>query len=185
MRHKESPKDFIRESLERWGAAVVNRYVRYYDGPSAGDSVLAKQRDLGLKSRLKREEEREIVRRDGTGRRLRMARELDSAGLEIVPMWAVDPVRASNDADHPHDRAPVAVDMGIPDDLRWIERELIALGRKYPMREQILREEYTTTGSQAAKAKRVADRYEGRLNLEQYRRELYRGIEWMLVRAAA
>ena len=65
--------DDLKAELKRWGHATVSRFALQHDGPSAGDSVLAKQRDLGLKSKLKRDDERELVKRDGSARRSTMA----------------------------------------------------------------------------------------------------------------
>lgn len=197
MPRREDPADdYLVQQLKRWGVAVVNRYAGYYDGPSAGDSVLAKQTDLGLASKRKKDDERELVGRDGTARRRLMAAKAcgepesgQASGaklqLAIVPMWAADPVPARNDADPPRSFAAARVDMGIPDDLRWVERAIASLGRRFPMREQILREEYTTSGSQRAKARRVAERYDGKLTLRQYRYELYKGLDWLRASEAA
>lgn len=197
MPRKGTQSDFIQEQLERWGAAVINRYARYYDGPSAGDSVLAKQRDLGLRSRRKQEDERKLVGRDGRSRLARMGEAAssdpeatDSARgarlqMDAVPSWACDPVPAKNDASPPRTISAAYVDHGIPDELRWVEREVAALGRQFPIREKILRAEFTTTGSQAVKARRVEDEYGGKLTLRQYRYELYKGIDWLRAREAA
>src|SRR5688500_8188276 len=106
--------DELKAQLKRWGHATVSRFALQHEGPSAGDSVLAKQRDLGLKSKLKRDDERDLVKRDGTDRRRYMAARAGVRGLTMLPLWACDPIRAANDADAPHDRAPAFVDVGLP-----------------------------------------------------------------------
>lgn len=106
-------------------------------------------------------------------------------GMQMLPTWAVDPVRAANDADKPHDNAEIAVDMGTPDELRWVDRALASMARQYPMRAVILRTEFTVSAGQAVKARMVAEQYGGQLSIWQYRRELQRGIDFMGGRVAA
>ena len=106
-------------------------------------------------------------------------------GLRIVPLWAADPIRASNDADHPHDNPEIAVDVGVPDELRWIDRALASMERQYPMRALILRTEFTVSASQMVKARMVAEKYGGILSLRQYRYELGKALDWFRGRAAA
>jgi hypothetical protein len=76
-------------------------------------------------------------------------------------------------------------DMGIPDDLRWVERALAELERAHPLRALILRTEYTVSASQAVKARMVAEQYGGTLSVWQYRRELQRATDWIGGRMAA
>jgi len=117
----------------------------------------------------------DLVGRDGTDRRRLLAAAAGVKGLRMVPMWAADPIRASNDASHPHDLPEVAVDIGIPDELRWIDRALASMERQYPLRALILRTEFTVSASQAVKARMVAEKYGGTLSVWQYRRELQMG----------
>lgn len=99
-------------------------------------------------------------------------------GLRIVPMWAADPIRSANDADRPHDNPEIAVDVGVPDELRWIDRALASMERQYPVRALIVRTEFTVSASQAVKARMVAEQYGGALT-RQYRYELGRGLDSM------
>jgi hypothetical protein len=171
--------DELIDQMKRWGNATVARYAANDDGPSAGDSVLARTTDFGMRYKRKRDDEHQPVGRDGEERRRFMAARSGVRGMIVTPMWACDPVRATNDADAPHDRPAARVDIGIPDDLRWIETALIKLSRQYPLRALILREEFTGQGSQNVKAKRVQAKYAGALSKDQYRRELARALDWM------
>ena len=105
--------------------------------------------------------------------------------MHTLPTWAVSPVRASNDADRPHDNPEIAVDLGTPDELRWVDRALASMQRQFPLRALILRTEFTVSASQAVKARMVAEQYGGSLTLRQYRYELGKGIDWAKGRAAA
>lgn len=127
----------------------------------------------------------DLVGRDGTDRRRLMAAGGGVKGLRIVPLWAADPIRASNDADHPHDNPEIAVGVGVLDELRWIDRALASMERQYPMRALILRTELTVSASQEIKARMVAEKYGGTLSVWQYRRELQRGLDFMGGRMAA
>lgn len=106
-------------------------------------------------------------------------------GMSMLPMWAVSPIRSANDADHPHDNPEIAVDVGVPDELRWVDRGLASMERQYPMRALILRTEFTVSASQAVKVRMVAEQYGGSLTLRQYRYELSRGLDWIEGRMAA
>lgn len=167
--------DPIIEQLRRWGAAQVNRYALCRSDRSR--HVLEQARDLapGTMERALRQ----LVGRDGRSRRKFMAERSGVQGMRILPVWAVDPVRAANDADKPHDNPEVAVDMGIPDDLRWLDRAIASMARQYPLRALIVRTEYTVAASQAAKARMVRDQYGGSLTLRQYRYELARALDWV------
>jgi hypothetical protein len=129
--------------------------------------------------------DRYLVGRDGTERRRFMAERSGITGMAMLPLWAVDPIRSSNDADHPHDNPEIAIDIGIPDELRWVERGLVEMGRQYPLRALVARTEYTVAASQAVKARMVAEKYGGALSVWQYRRELQRAVEWMRMRVTA
>lgn len=150
--------DPLTEELRRWGHAQVNRFAL-----SRGDRsihVLDKVRDSApMKKDLA---VRELAPRDGTARRRIMAAGAGVKGLSIVPMWAADPIRASNDADHPHDNPEIAVDMGSPDDLRWIDRALAVLARNYLLRSIVIRVEFTAPSNAGpeARARMACERFE-------------------------
>lgn len=121
----------------------------------------------------------DLVGRDGAERRRFTAERSGVNGMAMLPMWAVDPIRAYNDADHPHETPEIAVDTGTPDDLRWVDRAMASMNRQYPLRALILRTEFTVSASQAVKARMVAEKYGGTLSVWQYRRELQRGVDWL------
>ena len=167
--------DMLIAELRRWGIATASRFAYQRDGRGTGDSVLSKTFQVPNGKKV----ERELVRRDGSDRRELMARRAGVKGLAILPMWACDPVRAANDADPPHEREPVHIDVGIPDDLSWIDRALSQMSRQHPVRALCIREEYTGQGTQRMKAARVERIYGGTLTVRQYRYELQRGLDWM------
>lgn len=167
--------DPLTEELRRWGHAQVNRFALSRADRSV--HVLDKVRDHAPLTRERALQD--LVGRDGAERRRFMAERSGVKGMMMLPMWAVDSIRASNDADHPHDNPEIAVDVGVPDELRWIDRALASMERQHPMRALILRTEFTVSASQAVKARMVADKYDGKLTLRQYRYELGRGIDSM------
>lgn len=173
--------DPLTEELRRWGHAQVNRFALSRADRSV--HVLDKVRDHAPLTRERALQD--LVGRDGADRRRLMAASSGVKGLRIVPLWAADPIRASNDADHPHDNPEIAVDVGVPDELRWIDRALASMERQYPMRALILRTEFTVSASQSVKARMVAERYGGALTLRQYRYEMGKGLEWFRGRLAA
>lgn len=168
-------QDPLIEELRRWGIAQANRYA--YSRGDRTVHVLQQVREHapGTTERALRQ----LVGRDGRSRRQFMAERSGVQGMRILPVWAVDPVRAANDADKPHDNPEIAVDVGIPDDLRWVDRALASMARQYPLRALIVRTEYTVAASQAAKACMVRDQYGGSLTLRQYRYELARALDWV------
>lgn len=172
MTHAE---DLIARLLKDWGTATLNRYAL----PRADRSthVLQQARDLapGTVERAARK----LIGRDGGDRRRFMAARAGVDRMTIVPVWAVDPVPCANDAGRPHDNPPVAVDMGIPDDLLWLERAVTQMSRQNLLRALCVREEYCGVGSQRIKAARVAERYGGKLTLRQYRYELTKARLWL------
>lgn len=172
MRRNTDP---LVEQLILWGIAQANRYA--YTRADRSIHVLEQARDLapGTKERALRD----LLGRDGESRRRFMAKRSGVEGMAILPTWAVDPVRAANDADRPHDNPEIAVDIGIPDELRWIDRALAAMARQYLLRALIVRTEFTVSASQAAKAAMVREQYGGKLSVWQYRRELQRALDWM------
>lgn len=168
-------QDPLIEELRRWGIAQANRYA--YSRGDRTVHVLQQVREHapGTTERALRQ----LVGRDGRSRRQFMAERSGVQGMRILPVWAVDPVRAANDADKPHDNPEIAVDVGIPDDLRWVDRALASMARQYPLRALIVRTEFTVSASQAAKTRMVRDQYGGSLTLRQYRYELARALDWV------
>lgn len=175
----------MRKILKEWGVATVNRYC--YTRADRSVHVLSQVRDMQPKSR--EDAERPLIPRDGSDRRRLMAAGIpwEKAGnkMDKVPMWAADPIRASNDAGPPRDLPEIAHDAGIPDHLMWVEREIAAMRRKYPLRELIVRTEYTVAASQAVKLNMVKDEYGGELTLRQYQTELAKAVDLFLYRMAA
>ncbi|HEL4856793.1 TPA: hypothetical protein UL920_004200 [Stenotrophomonas maltophilia] len=167
--------DPLTEELRRWGHAQVNRFALSRADRSV--HVLDKVRDHAPLTRERALQD--LAGRDGAERRRFMAERSGVKGMAMLPMWAVDPIRASNDADHPHDNPEIAVDVGVPDELRWVDRALASMERQYPMRALIVRIEFTVSTSQAVKARMVAEKYGGTLSVWQYRRELQRGIDFI------
>lgn len=173
--------DPLTEDLRRWGHAQVNRYA--FSHAERGVHVLQHARDLAPGTRERAA--RELVGRDGGDRRRFMGARSGVVGMHTLPTWAVSPVRASNDADKPHDNPEIAVDMGTPDELRWVDRALASMQRQFPLRALIVRTEFTVSASQAVKAHMVADQYGGTLTLRQYRYELGRSLDLMRGRMSA
>ncbi|MEX0180038.1 MULTISPECIES: hypothetical protein [unclassified Stenotrophomonas] len=165
--------DNLTAQLRAWGFAQANRFALTYADRST--HVLEKARDMapGTRERALRD----LVGRDGGSRRRFMAERSGVQGLAMLPTWAVDPIRSSNDADKPHDNPEIAVDVGIPDELRWVERALASMMRQYPLRALIVHTEFTVSASQAVKARMVAEKYGGVLTVRQYRYELGRGLD--------
>jgi hypothetical protein len=116
-----------------------------------------------------------------------MAERSEVERLKIIPTWAVDPVRAANDADLPHDNAEIPVDLGIPEHLRWVDRLVELMDSQKPVMAACVREEFCTIGSQAVKARRVNKKcglgHDGEGNPTfkpwMYRSELDKAIAWM------
>lgn len=205
-----SENDELKTQLRRWGFMTVNRYARTWDGPSGGDSILVQAKDLAPGTR--ENAARRLAGRDGGERRRFMAEKASTQrcegcggdvgpkddacpacgmvpmgarlSLRTIPIWAVEPVRAANNASRPHENHAV-IDLGIPDDLRWIESAVASLGRQYPIRAEVLREEFCGVGTQRMKAGRVERKYGGKLSVRQYRYELSLGLEWMRAKLAA
>ncbi|KAF1016198.1 MAG: hypothetical protein GAK31_01687 [Stenotrophomonas maltophilia] len=173
--------DPLTEQLRRWGHAQVNRFA--LSRADRSTHVLDKARDMAPLTRERALQD--LADRDGSDRRRLMAAGSGVKGLRVVPMWAADPIRAANDADRPHDNPEIAVDVGVPDELRWIDRALASMERQHPMRALIVRTEFTVSASQAVKARMVAETYGGGLTVRQYRYELAKAIDWFRGRAAA
>lgn len=172
MTQPDSYREPIRQVLRAWGIATANRWC--YSRGDRTIHVLQQARDIapGTKERALRD----LVGRDGTDRRKLMAA---STTMNIVPTWACDPIRATNDADHPHERAEIAIDQGIPDGLMWVDRAVRMMERDMPLRGLVVRTEFTVSASQGVKTNMVRDLYGGKLTLRQYRLELERAIDWL------
>ncbi len=173
--------DYLVAQLRAWGHAQANRFALSRWDRST--HVLEKARDMAPGTRERALQD--LVGRDGSDRRRFMAARSGVEGMGMLPAWAVDPVRATNDADKPHDNPEIAVDVGIPDNLRWVERALASMMRQHPLRALILHTEYTVSASQAVKARMVAEKYGGTLTLRQYRYELSKALDWFRGRAVA
>jgi hypothetical protein len=166
----------IREQLKRWGSAQQAYVAVLMDGHSAGTHQL--EQAMSLAPGTRERAERALIGRDGTARRAYMAQAVGIKGMRVVPMWSCDPVPAHNDASPPFDVRAV-IEPAIPDELRWIDRALSAMSRRWPVREAIVREEFTGGGTQRMKARRVELKYGGSISIDQYKRELRRGLDYM------
>lgn len=197
-------REAMREILREWGVASVNRWCF-----SRGDRsihVLEQARDMAPGT--KENALRDLIGRDGGDRRRLMAAGIpwDNPGkrMDVVPMWACDPIRDANDADHPHDRPEIAVDQGIPHELMWVDQMVVQLERQSLLRGIIVRTEYTVSASQFVKAGIACETYEAEmakrlglaprekaddekpaLTVRQYRLELDRALDWFVGRMAA
>lgn len=174
--------DELTKQLRAWGFAKANRYGVPREESAPRTHQLERARDFAPGTRERAA--RQLIGRDGTDRRAFMAAKSGVPGMNVVPMWSCDPVRSSNDADPPRDRE-AATEMPVPDALRWIDRAVSQMSRSSEVRAMVLVEEFTTTGSQAVKARRVQERYGGRFSVWMYRRELQRALDWLGGRIAA
>ena len=181
------PED-VKAALKAWGHATVNRFA--LSGSDRSTNVLASNL-RNLPAQHKPSVDRELVKRDGRSRRFYMAGQLKGA-TRMIPLWACDPVPARNDADRPHDNPEAAVDLGIPDDLRWVDALVMRIERQNPLRGLVLRIEYTETANQMDKAALVHEEqkrrgFGGKFTKDMYRRELEKAIDaicWDRSRAA-
>jgi hypothetical protein len=182
--------DLVRQ-LQSWGFHQVNRYGRYAandDRREAADHPIERARDFAPMTR--ENVAKQLLGRDGRSRRRLMAKglydaERDVQILDIVPMWACDPMPARNDAGPPRGVNHSAIDIGTPEDLRWIDRALAEMSRSAPVRALVLREEYCGQGTHSEKAAAVENQYGGNISVRQYRYELGRALDWMRGRRAA
>lgn len=173
-----SADDPLRDVLRRWGYYTVTRHWVFVDGVGPGDSVLAKALDEAPGTKEKAAVE--LVGRDGTGRLRYMAGKLgEECGLAILPEWAVDPIRAKNNAGAPRSTRPSSADHGMPDALRWVDRALSQMWRHAPIREMVVRQEFCERGTQRMKARRVELEYGGRFTVAMYRNELRRALDFL------
>lgn len=161
--------------MKRWGDASVNRMtVCHADRSTHQLARVAQDKQLP-----KADADRPLIARSGYTRRLRMAQSVQIANVRCVPLWTCDPIPARNDAGRPRDNPHIAVDIGIPDDLLWIEHAVCQMERQHPMMALIVRTEFTINASQQVKARMVAEKYGGSLTVWQYRAELDRAIAWI------
>lgn len=149
-------EDGLIAELRLWGNAHVNRFALSRADRSI--HVLDKVRDHapGTVENAKRD----LIGRDGSGRRRFMAKRSGVDAMHILPTWAVDPIQSTNDADQPHDNPEIAVDLGIPDELRWIDRAFAAMHRESPLRAIILRIEFTVAASRGVKVRMACEQFE-------------------------
>ncbi|HDS1039367.1 TPA: hypothetical protein QDZ42_004311 [Stenotrophomonas maltophilia] len=173
--------DSLTEELRRRGHAQMSRFA--LSRADRNVHVLDKIRDQAPLTRERAPQD--LAGRDGTDRCRVMAAGSGVRGLRMVPLWVADPTRASNDACHPQGLPENAVDICIPDDLRWLDRAMASMQRQYPLRALVVRTEFTVSASQAVKARMVAEQYGGTLSVWQYRLELQRGVDWLLGKQAA
>lgn len=173
----------IKQALKDWGAAVQNRYAVTRGERSTHVLQAVRDHAPGTAENAMRE----LIRRDGRDRRTFMAARSGVPGLRILPTYAVDPVTASNDAGKPHDNPEIPVDLGIPDNLRWVDRLVTLMDQVKPVMAACVREEYCTVGSQDVKARRVSQKlgYGGRFTKWMYRAEVERAAIWIEGFAAA
>lgn len=163
-------------ALRAWGHAQVNRYaVRQTAGERSGTHPLRQAMDVAPGTAA-----RALARlrgRDGHSRRTYMARDLEDR--RIVPMWACDPVAAHDDASRPHDPPEIAHDMGIPDDLRWVEDAVGRLRRVSPTTAAVLYVEYTAPplARQNARARMVTEQTGVHMQARRYREELKSAVQ--------
>jgi len=153
--------DYLVQQLRAWGHAQANRFALTYADRST--HVLEKARDMapGARERALRD----LVGRDGSSRRRFMADRSGVEGMGMLPAWAVDSVRSTSDAGKPHDNPEIAVDIGIPDGLRWVEQALTSMMRQHRLRALVLHTEFTVAASQAVRARMVAEKYGGTLSV--------------------
>lgn len=182
--------DLIRQ-LQSWGFHQVNRYSGYSANDECNEPAnhpIERARDFAPMTR--ENVAKQLLGRDGRSRRRLMAKglydvERGAQILGIVPMWACDPMPARNDAGPPRDVSHAAVDIGTPDDLRWIDRALAEMSRSAPIRAFVVRQEFGGSGTHKAKAAVVSAQYGGAFSVRQYRYELGRALDWMRGRSVA
>lgn len=177
--------DDLRDLMQSWGFHQVNRYSEYRailsDEP-ATENPISKAREFAPMTRAN--VARKLIGRDGSSRRRLMAKQLwDPASgsqiLEMVPMWACDPMPPRTQPAGGASTRRAAADTGSPDHLRWIDRAMSELARACLMRERVVREEFCGSGTHAEKAGRIEREYGGEFTLNQYRYELRRGMDFL------
>lgn len=172
--------DDLKAQLNAWGHATINRYS--LDGGERGERtvvhVMTKAREMAPGP--KQEKDRKLIDRSGISRRVRMAQSVMIAGVRAVPLWACQAVPDHDDSDRPHDNPQIAVDVGISDDLRWVDDAIQRMRRQTPLRALVIEVEYTARAGQQKKAEIVAKRFGGKFSYSMYRRELEKAHEVLL-----
>lgn len=174
------PPDLLDQQLREWGRATMGRHAANEDGPpSVNAHPIARAREFASG---KKKKEFVPVGRDGRERRRFLAANAGVDRMTIIKPWAVDPIRC---VDSSRGGGSASVDLGVPEELKWIDRMMLDLYRQNPLRGVCLRLEYCGFGTQAEKAVQAA-RAEGcDLTLRQYRSEVKLAREWMRGRVAA
>lgn len=180
--------DPMKAELQRWGFAQVNRHIRAT--PSrVREHPITKARDFAPMTRAN--VAKRLAARDGRSRRTFMANGMAPTGkngaqlLKIVPVWAVDAVPCNETRtagpirEGSNGGTRAAVDIGTPDELKWIDRALARLARENKLRAMVVREEFCGVGTQRMKAAAVEREYGGKFNVRQYRHELARGLDYL------
>lgn len=172
----------VRE-LRRWGYAQVNRYFQPEDSARTREHAISKAREFAPMTRERAAQK--LAGRDGFSRRALMAQKhgVGADGkpkMAVVPEWAVDPVPCTETRNNgPRTPGGGAVDLGIPDELRWVDRAIRRLAKVSEIRALVLRTEFTTAASYRVKAKLVEEQYGGRFSADMYRRELALALEFV------
>lgn len=173
----------VKAALKAWGDATVNRYAYSKADRSTHQIAQAMEVAPGTVERARKQ----LEGRDGRGRRLYMAASMQAADIDldgvkrfrIVPTWACDPIPCHDDADRPHDNAEIAFDMGIPDDLRWVESAVASLMRLNQTQARVLEVEFTMAASHKTKARILTERHGETVTVDMYRKELSKALMWM------
>lgn len=174
------PHDELVQQLRAWGEATLGRHAANEDGPpSATAHPIARAREAAPG---KKQTEFVPVGRDGEERRRFMAKRAGVKKLHILPTWAVDPIRCVETSPG---GPGAAVDQGIPENLRWIDRAMMDLYRQNQVRGVCLRMEYCGFGFQSDKAAAAARALGCELTVRQYREELKLAREWLRGKIAA
>lgn len=180
--------DHLEKQLRSWGFAKVSRYDAVRDPEAAPDThPISRARQFAPMTREKAA--LTLVGR-ATERRRLMAKGLGICGVEVVPADFVDPIRCvesriDGPIPRPHEAKQAAVDRGVPEDLRWIDRAIAELSRVSKIRALCLEVEFCEVGYHDRKAAIVADRYGGKFSVWQYRRELRYALDWLRMKQVA
>lgn len=174
--------DDLTKALHRWGYAQAHRFA-HPANDEGRDHPLDRARDFAPGTRDAAI--RQLIGRGGEARRALMARGTGIESLRMLPEWACDPIKAKDDSGGGPWISEAVVDIGTPDELRWVDRALAQLSRQYPIRAIVVRVEFTERGSQGRKCHIIEERWGAKLTVRQYRYELSKALDWMDGRAAA
>lgn len=181
--------DHLGKQLRSWGFAKVNRYTAARD-PEATPDVHPISRARQFAPMTREKAALTLVGR-ATERRRLMAKQLEDCGVGILPADFVDPIRCvesriDGPIPRPHEaKQGAAVDRGVPEDLRWIDRAISELSRVSKIRALCLEVEFCELGTHDRKAVIAAGRYGGKLSVWQYRRELRLALDWLRMKQVA